>query len=187
MPSPSFRLVDVSTQRDSLLEIEKLIRKGSINKDILLASKRLTRDCAARDDMCELESIFNAVKYGDSRVPWLKRGIRYVADPHSYDTFHAVDSIIEFAKNGSGAFDCDDVTILIGSLAASLGFQVGARAWGHGSNQNGDYQHIYAIACIPKNGPWPVDYYGHGLDTTAEQSYVGWEPPGGHIMTAWPE
>jgi len=81
--------------------------------------------------------------------------------------------------------NCDDSTILIGSLLASLGYMVGARAWGPGSSQSDDYQHVYCVVAIPKSGPWPKNYYGHGLDVTVHKSFVGWEPPGGHIMTAW--
>lgn len=181
----TFRLENASDQRDALKKIVRLIEKGSVNAEILKAAKILTRECSARDDLCELEAIFYAVKDGDSRVPWLRRGVRYVADPHSYDTFHGVASIIELCSSGACAFDCDDSTILIGALASAVGFKVGARAWGKGSDQSGDYQHVYPVACVPKNGPWPKNYLGHGLDVTVHQSEVGWEPPGGHIMTAW--
>lgn len=81
--------------------------------------------------------------------------------------------------------NCDDQTILVGSLAAALGFKVGARAWGPDTDQDGDYQHVYAVAAVPKGGPWPKDYYGHALDTTVPSAAVGWEPSGGHILTAW--
>lgn len=188
MPSPSFRLVDVTSQRQALVEVAKLIRKGSIHPEIIAAAKRLTRDCSARDDLCELESLFNAVKEGDARVPWLKRGVRYVADSYSFDVFNGVGAMIASCKSGSCAGDCDDVTVLLGSLAAAIGFKVGARAWGQGEDQRGDYQHVYPVAAVPKNGPWPRDYSGHGLDVTVPRSYVGWEPEGdGHILTAWVE
>ena len=68
-------------------------------------------------------------------------------------------------------------------LAASVGFMVGARAWGKGTS--GDYAHVYPVAAVPKNGPWPKGYIGHGLDITVPRSEVGWEPEGGHFMTAW--
>jgi hypothetical protein len=61
---------------------------------------------------------------------------------------------------------------------------VGARAWGKKQN---DYQHVYSVVALPKNGPAPENYFGTGLDTTVPQSDVGWEPRGGYILTAWPK
>jgi hypothetical protein len=181
------RLETATSQRAALEKVAQLIRKGSIHPDILKAAKALTRDCEARDDLCELEAIYQAVKVGSDRVSWLRRGVRYLADPFPFDSFHAVSSQINLCKEGSCAFDCDDQTILIGSLASALGFKVGARAWGPGTKQNDDYQHVYAVAAVPKSGPWPAGYYGHGLDTTVPSAAVGWEPQGGHILTAWIE
>ncbi len=175
----------MGSQRDSLQKIAELIRRGSVHPEILKAAKILTRDCDARDDECELEAIFNAVKNGDSRVPWLKSGIRYVSDPRAYDTFYTAQAMIDSCKSGACAADCDDMTVIIGSMAAALGFKVGARAWGPA--KNGDYQHVYAVAAAPKNGPWPKAYCGTAMDPTVKKSYLGWEPDGGRILTAWIE
>jgi hypothetical protein len=181
MPS-SVRFESISSQSDALAKIAGLIRKGSVDPRIVQAARAITRDCAARDDLCELEALYEAVKHGDRRVAWLRRGMRYVADPHSFDTFSTVNAIIRDCSDGSCAADCDDHTVLMGSLAAAVGFKVGARAWGPG---RGDYQHVYAVALLPKSGPWDRGYYGHGLDTTVPRFFVGDEPPGGHILTAW--
>jgi hypothetical protein len=173
----------VDSQGAALEKIAGLIRKGSIDVDILKAAKKLKRGCIDRDDWCEIQTIYNAVKYGDSRVDWLREGVQYVADPHPFDTFHSAHSIVEFCREGAGAFDCDDGTILIGSLCAAIGFKAGARAWGKGVS--GDYQHVYPVVLVPKGGPWPRGYYGTGLDTTVPRFDVGDEPQGGHILTSW--
>src|SRR3990172_6096882 len=141
------------------------------------------RTARLEDITSQLEALFQAVKYGDSRVAWLKKGMRYVADPYPFDTFHGASAMIESCRAGACSGDCDDATILVGSLAASIGFMVGARAWGKGTS--GDLLHVYPVAAVPKNGPWPNDYFGHGLDITVPRSEVGWEPEGGHYITAW--
>ena len=182
MPSTT-RFEAVASQEQALEKIAGLIRKGSVDPRIVQAARALTRDCRSRDDLCELEALYQAVKSGDSRVSWLKRGMRYVADPHSFDTFSAVSAIITDCGSGSCAGDCDDHSVLVGSLAAAVGFKVGARAWGPG--KSGDYQHVYAVALVPKGGPWRKGYFGHGLDTTVPRFDVGDEPPSGHILTAW--
>jgi hypothetical protein len=177
------KLEEMTSQRQALEKVASLIRKGSIHPEILLAAKAITRDCDARDDLCELEALYSAVKDGTDRVEWLRHGVRYVADPQPFDAFHSVKDQIRLCSSGACALDCDDQTIMIGSLAAAIGFKVGARAWG--PDRSGDYVHVYAVAAVPKSGPWPKDYYGHGLDTTVPSARVGWEPDGGHILTSW--
>ncbi len=181
--APRMKLEEMTSQREALERVASLIRKGSIHPEILRAAKAITRDCAARDDLCELEALYDAVKNGTDRVEWLRHGVRYVADPQPFDSFVGVGTMIDLCSSGACAGDCDDQTILVGALAASLGFKVGARAWGPG--RSGEYAHVYAVAAVPKSGPWPRDYYGHGLDTTVPSFSLGDEPSGGHILTSW--
>lgn len=135
-------------------------------------------DCASRDDECELEAIFNAVKHGDQRVAPLKRGFKYIADPRSTDYFTAPHRSLSACLRGACGGDCDDHTALICSLAGAIGFKVGLRAWGEYGE---DFSHVYAVAMLSKRNPTRVV----GLDTTVEESSVGWEPPRGRVMTAW--
>lgn len=191
----SVRLERAGSQKSALERIATLVRKGSIDRRIVAAARALTMDCEARDDECELRAIYDAVKKGDDRVAWLRSGMRYVADPRPFDTFSAVSAIIEDCSAGSCAGDCDDHVILVASLCSALGFQVGVRAWGKSKDPDGDYTHVYSVVMMPKSGPWPRDYYGHGMDTTVGDFDFGDEPgnqgnpgegPGmGHFMTAW--
>jgi hypothetical protein len=125
------------------------------------------------------------VKEGDSRVPALKNGLGYVADPKVADYYHGAGVMLELMAKGVRKFDCDDHTILLGSLLASLGFTVGARAYGRPSSPN--FEHVYCVVAIPKKGPWPASYYGHGVDSTVKDATVGWEPKRGKILTLWLE
>ncbi len=79
--------------------------------------------------------------------------------------------------------NCDDHTSLIAALAATLGFTVGLRAWGSGKKGE-DYVHVYAVVALPKRPPFREEV---GLDTTVDDSTVGWEPRGGLTLTAWLE
>jgi hypothetical protein len=58
---------------------------------------------------------------------------------------------------------------------------VGLRAWGPRNSQ--DYEHVYAVAMLPKHGGPSSRVVG--LDTTVDESSVGWEPPNGRVLTAW--
>lgn len=73
--------------------------------------------------------------------------------------------------------NCDDHAALIAGLLGSLGFVVGLRVWGR---KKGEFTHVYAVVGLPKIGPTEFA----GLDTTVDESEVGWEPPGGHVLTA---
>lgn len=180
------RLPDsASGQRQALRTIAELIARGSAHPTVRSVAHALTRDCANRDDLCELEAIFEAVRDGSDKVKALRYGMRYVADPRWADFFTGPAEQLRRCEAGACAGDCDDHTILVAALAASLGFKVGARAWGPAGSE--EFTHVYAVAAVPKKGPWPKSYSGHGLDTTVPYSSVGWEPKKGHVLTFWVE
>jgi transglutaminase-like putative cysteine protease len=178
-----FHTREVESQRAALKAISDLIEKGSLSPLVRQVAQLLTADCEARDDECELEAIFNAVKNGDDRVPALARGIRYVADPRGADYYTGAEAMLTLCARGACQGDCDDQTIMIASLAASLGFKAGARAWG--PKRGTEYTHVYAIAAVPKRGPWPKGYTGMGMDASVPNSYLGWEPPPARVLTMW--
>jgi hypothetical protein len=181
-----FRTETISSQRTALKRIAELIAKGSIDPAVRRAALAITRDVDARDDLGELEALYTAVKHGTDAVPGLRKGVRYVADPRAADFFTGAGKLLEECRHGACGGDCDDATILIGAMASSLGFKVGARAYARPSDGDG-FTHIYAVASIPKRGPWPANYGGHGLDTTVESARVGWEPKKGKVLTYWVE
>ncbi len=169
------------SQQGVLVELAKLTERSITHPTIRQAALAITRDCEARDETCELEAIFNAVKFGTDKVPALARGLRYVADPRSPDFFTAPHRMLELCASGACGGDCDDHAALVAALAGCLGFAVGLRAWGPG--QKGDFTHVYCVVAVTKRSPEKV----LGMDTTVPDSAVGWEPPGGHVLTAWLE
>jgi hypothetical protein len=180
----AFRLEEVSYQKDALKRIAGLVAKGAVEPSIVRAARAITADCDARDDRCELEAIFDAVREGTDAVPGLKRGLRYVADPKVADYYIGAKRILEECRAGACAGDCDEHTVLVASLAAAIGFKVGVRAWGPKPNVN-EFTHVYAVVALPKKGPHPENYSGHGMDTTVTAAHVGWQPPRGRVLTYW--
>lgn len=140
---------------------------------------QIVQDCDSRDDACELEAIFRAVKFGDKRVPLLSKGLKYIADPAWYDYFTAPSRILSECEKGACGGDCDDHASLICALGGAIGFRMGLRAWGP-ANQS-EYVHVYAVAAFPKRPPHTQFL---GMDTTVAESHVGWEPPKGIVLTA---
>ena len=139
---------------------------------------RITGDCAGRDDRCELEAIYRAVKHGHPDVAGMERGFRYVADPREVDFFTAPSRSLAMCGMGACGGDCDDHSALIAALAGTLGFQVGLRAYATKGDK--DFSHVYAVVGFPKRNPqkWL------GMDTTVKSAHVGWEPPPGRVKTA---
>jgi len=188
--SAPFKFEDVPDQAAGLKRMAQLIANGlSTTKStpvLIRTARQITADCDGRDDMCEVEAIFDAVKNGTDKVPALSKGVRYVSDTRGTDHFQSAYATLKECEAGACAEDCDGHAVLLASLLLALGFKVGVRAWGPKIGTKA-YSHVYAVVAIPKHGPWPKGYGGHGLDTTVPDSYVGWEPRKGETLTYWIE
>ena len=184
---------DTEDQVGALNVLIGLIEKGGLDSSVARAAKAIVTDCTARDDECELQAIYDAVKSGCACVPGMKNGFRYVSDPRSLDAFWAAPRLLTECRTGSCGGDCDDATVLVGALCAALGFRVGARAYA--APHDRDYSHVYPVVLVSKRGPWKSDSQGRfledahvrGMDITVPEAEVGWQPPTGRVMTAWIE
>lgn len=183
--------IDVRKQEDGLLKLVGLIAQGTHAPAIIEAARAIKTQCADRDDACEVRAVFEAVKYGTPKVPWLAKGFQYVNDPRANllvsDTYATANAIIKMCRSGACAGDCDEHTVLVASLLGALGFMVGARAWGPGRRMSSEYTHVYAIVAVPKNNYPSLPYTGTAVDTTEPDLDVGDElwPGQGHVMTKW--
>lgn len=174
----------VEDQRQALMRLAMMARRSIAYPIVKDTAHLIVRKCKSRDDECELTSIYYAVKNGDPDVPGLMHGLRYVHDPVLFDSFTAPHRLLEMGMRanragGAPGGDCDDATMLITALAGVLGFQTMARAYAPSAGQ--DFDHVYAVIGLPKNGPI-VEWFG--MDTTVPRAYPGWEPPRGHVLNA---
>lgn len=151
--------------------IEPLVRKTAIS---------IISECGSREDRCELDALFNAVKNGDPRVAPLKRGFKYIADPKHIDYFVSPRRNLEWCGEGACGGDCDDHAALLSAFAGIIGFSTGLRIWGPDPGRN-EFSHVYAVVGYPKKSPKQI----LGLDSTVPKAFVGWEPPKGRVKTAW--
>ncbi len=168
---------EVADQKKALHELAKLVEQSTIDPIVRNAALQLTADVDQRDDEGEVEAIFNAVKHGDSRVPGLENGLKYMSDPRWADFFSSPARTLKQLASGVNGGDCDDFSALIAGLLGSLGYVVGLRAWG---KDKGEFTHVYPVVAMPKLEPT----HWVGLDATVDESTVGWEPPKGHVLTA---
>src|SRR5262249_19060334 len=195
-PGATAQLIDTPTQEDALRLIATTMQRDAMAPEIHGLARALTKGCPARNDWCELKAIYDGIKNGRSDLkPYgLENGLRYLADSRTdvdgepTDVFFSPTRVLAMLKKGENGFDCDDHTMLVGALAKAAGFRAGARAYGQGPD---GYEHVFAIALIPKRGPWNYDAQGRvdeshvvGLDTTVPSARAGWQPPRGDVFTA---
>lgn len=194
----------IKDQDEALVALAKLVQQGQENPYVVATARKIVRDCPGRDDHCELEKLFDAVKYGDPAVKALEKGYPYRADPKTADWFASADRTLKMCEHGACGGDCDEHAVLLASLAGALGFSTGLRAYG--KNRERGFSHVYAVAITPKKMGVPgtrgalaaflqaIDgFSGHprgeiiGMDTTVPSSYLGWQPDerSGRFRTAW--
>ena len=130
---------EVKTNEDRVKLIADLIEEGSQDPLIRETAIKITRHCKDKDKKCEVKAIYD----------WVKQNIRYIGDVTGRDSYHTARRILNLR-----AGDCDDFTILICSLLASIGYEVGVRIISESPLK--DFHHIYAICNI--DGKWiPLD------------------------------
>lgn len=171
-------ILEVPNQKAALKVLVRLVEESSVDPLVRNAALAITNDCEQRDDSCEIHAIFDAIKHGDDRVKGLERGLKYVSDPRWADFFSTPSRTLRQLAAGYNGEDCDGHVALAVCLLATLGFLVGLRAWGR---TKGEYTHVYGVVAFPKHEPneWVA------LDTTVDDSEVGWEPEGGYTLTAY--
>lgn len=191
-----FQTKEIRSQDEALRELVRLVKDGQEDPYVVTTARKIVAGCPSRDDLCELDAIFRAVKEGDPDVEPLKNGVAYRSDPRSIDFFSGASRILKMCEAGACGMDCDEHSILNASLAGALGFKTGLRAYGPDPDKN-EFTHIYAVALVPKRKSG-VYLSGFGsnvkvkvkgdvvaMDTTVPQSYLGWEPPPGRTRTAF--
>lgn len=106
-----------------------------------------------------------------SRIFWgIYNNVEYRQDNLKYDTYATLYRTLQVR-----AGDCDDMTICVASLLATIGYLPAAKL----ISPDGTNWHIYAITAIfPRHNPAAPTSRYIALDTTQKgRSYPGWEPP----------
>jgi hypothetical protein len=144
---------------------------------VIWVARHLTAGCAGRDESCELEAIYNAVKHGPIPLPdgdsggiIETPGLRFVNDPRFTDTYPTAGKILRWQSQGAIGEDCDGHVILVDSLLNALGWLTGGVI---ASTDGQEFVHVYPVAAYPKDDP--IEWVP--LDTTVDEASVGWWPP----------
>ena len=135
--------------------IKELIRQGS--KDFYVRQKAidilLQNAVKPKDYLAEIDAIFR----------WVQRNIRYTKDPFQVEVLHSARRMLELR-----AGDCDDMTILLGSMLKSIGHPVRLVVAGFDLQRPDQYSHIF-MEVLCKNQWIPLD--------ATMPFRMGWSPP----------
>lgn len=127
--------------------------QGSGSPLIQQAAQMITAACAAADQECQRNAIFD----------WVKANIKFQNEEGEL-LQTPLSTMYDFRYG-----DCDDHSLLIAALLMSLGHQIQFRTVG--VNGDNTLVHVYPLAYDTASGQWVA------LDTTVSESYPGWEAP----------
>lgn len=156
---PRIRLLKVPKGKDGTLItariIAQMIRDGA--KDFYVRQRAIQifrlYSVPAKDRFGEINSLFD----------WVRRNIRYTRDIFRVELLHTPRRMLELK-----AGDCDDMTILLGSMLVSTGHPVRLVLVGFRPHRPHVYSHIYPEVL--------VDSRWLALDATMPRP-IGWAPP----------
>jgi hypothetical protein len=138
----------------TLNHIQNLIRAGA--KDFYVRQKAidilLEKAIKPKNYLGEIKVLFE----------WMQQNVRYTKDPFRVELLHSARRLLELR-----AGDCDDMTILLGSMLESIGHPVRLVVTGPNPLRPKLFSHIYLDAF--HQGQWIP------LDATMPYA-MGWEP-----------
>ena len=134
--------------------VGRLIREGSADFYVRQKAIDILLECGVRpkDYIGEINALFR----------WVQRHVRYTKDPFQVEVLHSPRRMLELR-----AGDCDDMTILLGSLVKSIGHPVRLVLTGPNARRPDLFSHIYLEAQC--QGDWIP------LDATMPFA-MGWSP-----------
>jgi transglutaminase-like putative cysteine protease len=135
--------------------IAELIRQGAKEFCVRQKAIHIFRLACVRpkDRFGEVAALFH----------WVRQNIRYTRDIHRVELLHTARRMIDVR-----AGDCDDMTILLGSMLMATGHPVRLVLVGFRPNKPNAYSHIYPEVKV--HGRWIA------LDATMNRP-LGWAPP----------
>lgn len=135
--------------------VARLIREGA--RDFYVRQKAIeifrSRGVRAKDRLGEACALFD----------WVRSHIRYTRDIYRVELLHTARRMLELR-----AGDCDDMTILLGSMLMATGHPVRLALVGFRPDRPHAYSHIFPEVFV--GGRWTP------IDATMPHP-IGWEPP----------
>jgi transglutaminase-like putative cysteine protease len=149
--------------RQTLAKMRALTIASKLDPAIRDQAALATSACDKGNKACLCASILN----------WTNRKIRYVADPQGVELLHDPRLMARALAVGNLVYgDCDDMSVYIASLLASIGIPTTFRAVGYDGKP---LSHVYVQACGVKldatRDAWTSSYMPH-VETWAVELQV---------------
>ena len=141
----SIRIKDLS---QTIEIIKKFIKDYTKDLKLRFLVAKLIEPCPSKAYECYIKRI----------VSFIRQNVKYVNDPPKLETIQSPIRTLEY-----GIGDCDDHTILAGTLLRIAGFPVKI-ALGD-INGDGKYEHVFIKVLIPNKGKWIT------VDTTSKNPF----------------
>lgn len=132
---------------DTLVVMAKLIQKGQYDARLRLLTETIIADLQPHDYLSEYLAVLN----------WVRKNVRYSRDPRTIEQVKTPDVTLE-TRTG----DCDDLSVLIGSMVGQIGAQLRLVAGGFRDGarhpQTGEpiLAHVWLEAFEPNVKAWVV-------------------------------
>lgn len=107
------RTRSIPNQDAALRELAKLVQQGMEDPRVRATALKIVSKCPARDDLCELQAIYDAVKHGTPEVRALSGGFPYRADPKTLDWFQSAGRSLKMCEHGACGGDCLPLDTLV--------------------------------------------------------------------------
>lgn len=136
-----------------------VVRKTKATLPMITLSRSIVKSCAAKDYTCEARAL----------QQFVQQKIRYTRDVNEVETIQFPAQTLSM-----GTGDCDDMAVLLATLAESVGFATRFAAIGL---KGEGFSHVLAQLMIPGKG-W-VSAETIPIDSSGGQAALGWYPPDG--------
>lgn len=140
----------------TIAAMHALVREGVRDVRVANVAKAVLRSVPRRDYRAEAQALLS----------YAQHQCRYVRDPVLPDGIERVSHPMVTVQTGGG--DCDDLSVVLASLLASVGFDYAFRTIGDDARQPDLFRHVYVVAYVPPLG-WVA------ADPSFEEP-LGWEP-----------
>lgn len=131
--------------RHTLQLMRALVQRGKVSWPVRQRAQILIANLPQQDYVGEARALH----------AWVRDHIRYTRDIRGVETLHTADKVLEIGQG-----DCDDKSVLLASMLASIGFKTRFKAVGF---RPGHYVHVYPEALIGNRWvalettkPWPI-------------------------------
>lgn len=148
--------------RDTVVQMKALVDKAKKDRHVIELATNIVSPIKERDHRGEVNALFQ----------WVQGNIRYINDPFGTEL---VQHPLYTMDRGAG--DCDDLSTLVNSLCASIGYDTRFKTIKADPQYPNEFSHVFAQ--IEIDGNWV------SADASQKTRVLGWEPPGGFPSEVW--